>query len=348
MKKFSITGLLKIVLPLLLGVYLIWYFFDNMSEKELAGFYKALQNANYFWIFLSLILSFGAFLLRAYRWKYVLEPMGFKTKFWNRYHAMMIGYIVNLTIPRAGEASRAAMLFRSDGVPFSKSFGTILAERAVDLIMLASVATLTAILGYDNFVKIFDEIKANFTPAENSGDGFPWKIVVYSVVGAGILGLNALMIFKVTLRTKIIGFVKDVFAGLFSIFKSKNPWAYVGQTLLIWILYVVYFAIPFLSLEATNQFPIDGILLAFIAGALGITFTNGGIGSFPLLVGIAVAFFLGENDPNASATGKALGMIIWISQTLLMIILGLVSLVMLPKNYSKEDVETELLEGENS
>lgn len=348
MKKFSIIGLLKIVLPLLLGVYLIWYFFDNMSEKELAGFYKALKNANYFWIFLSLILSFGAFLLRAYRWKYVLEPMGYKTKFWNRYHAMMIGYIVNLTIPRAGEASRAAMLFRSDGVPFSKSFGTILAERAVDLIMLASVAALTAILGYDNFVKIFDEIKTNFSPSENANNGFPWKIVIYGVLGLGFLGLVALMTFKKTLRNKIIGFVKDVFAGLFSIFKSKNPWAYLSQTVAIWVLYVVYFAIPFLSLEQTKDFPFEGILLAFIAGSLGITFTNGGIGSFPLLVGIAVAFFLGANDPNASATGKALGMIIWISQTLFLIILGLLSLVMLPKNYNKEDVETELLESENS
>lgn len=348
MKKFSIIGLLKIVLPLLLGVYLIWYFFDNMSEKELTGFYKALKDANYFWIFLSLILSFGAFLLRAYRWKYVLEPMGYKTKFWNRYHAMMIGYIVNLTIPRAGEASRAAMLFRSDGVPFSKSFGTILAERAVDLIMLASVAALTAILGYDNFVKIFDEIKTNFSPSENASKGFPWKIVIYGVLGLGFLGMIALMTFKKGLRNKIIGFAKDVFAGLISIFKSKHPWTYLGQTLAIWALYVVYFAVPFLSLEQTKDFPIAGILLAFIAGSLGITFTNGGIGSFPLLVGIAVAFFLGANDPNASATGKALGMIIWISQTLFLIILGLLSLVLLPKNYNKEDVETELLENENS
>jgi hypothetical protein len=223
-----------------------------------------------------------------------------------------------------------------------------LAERAVDLIMLALVATLTAILGYDNFIKIFEEIKANFSPAENANEGFPWKIVIYGLLGAGFLGLIALMAFKKALRNKIIGFAKDVFAGLFSIFKSKNPWAYLGQTLLIWVLYVVYFAIAFLSLEETRDFPFDGILLAFIAGSLGITFTNGGIGSFPLLVGIAVAFFLGAIDPNAIATGKALGMINWNSQTLFLIILGLLSLVMLPKNYSKDDVETELLESENS
>ncbi len=348
MRKISVTGLIKTVLPLALGIYLIWYFFNSMSDKSLEIFYKALREANYFWIVLSLALSFSAFALRAYRWKYVLEPMGFKTKFWHRYHAVMIGYLVNLTIPRAGEASRAAMLYRSDGVPFSRSFGTILAERAVDLVMLASVAGITAYIGYDNFTEIFHQIKLKFGPSETATGGFPWKIVVYLIILSGVLFLSGLMVFSIKWRTKLTGFVKDVFAGLLSIFKSKNPWAYLGQTLLIWTIYVVYFALPFLSLEETKDFPADGILLAFIAGSLGITFTNGGIGTFPLLVGLVVVFFLGNKNPDAQAIGNALGMLIWASQTLLLILLGLLSLVLLPKNYKKENVETGIPEREDS
>lgn len=347
MAKISVTGLLKTVLPLALGVYLIWYFFSNMSDKSLEIFYKALREANYFWIVLSLLLSFSAFALRAYRWRYVLEPMGFKTRFWHRYHALMIGYLVNLTIPRAGEASRAAMLYRSDGVPFSRSFGTILAERAVDLFMLAVVAGITACLGYDNFVEIFRQIKEQFAPS-NAPGAFPWKIVIYIVLLSVVLFLAGLMIFSVKWKTKLTGFVKDVFAGLLSIFKSKNPGAYLGYTLLIWVIYIVYFGIPFLSLEQTKDFPIDGILLAFIAGSLGITFTNGGIGTFPLLVGLVVVFFLGADNPDALAIGNALGMLIWVSQTLLLIILGLISLAMLPKNYKKENAETGIPESENN
>ena len=342
MRKISIVGILKTVVPLLLGIYLIWYFFNGMSEKSLEVFYNALREANYFWIFLALVLSFFAFCLRAYRWKYVLEPIGYQTKFWNRYHALMIGYLVNLTIPRAGEASRAAMLFRSDGVPFSKSFGTIIGERAVDLVMLAGVASITALLGYEEFMNIFHQIQTQFAPAEVADGGWPWKTIIYTLVGTFLIGLILLMIFNSKWRTKLMQFVKDVIAGVLSIFKSKNPGAYIFQTLLIWVLYIVYFAIPFLSLEQTKDFPLDGILLAFIAGSLGITFTNGGIGTFPLLVGLVIVFYLGDTVPDALAIGNALGMIIWVSQTLLLIIMGLISLILLPKNYTKENVKTEL------
>jgi len=347
MRKISIVGLLKTVLPLLLGIYLIWYFFNGMSEKSLEVFYNSLREANYLWIFIALALSFLTFCIRAYRWKYVLEPMGYHTKFWNRYHALMIGYLVNLTIPRAGEASRAAMLFRSDGVPFSKSFGTIIGERAVDLIMLASVAALTALLGFDAFMDIFHQIQTQFAPVEVADGGLPWKLIIYSIVGAGLVGLILVMIFHVKWRSKLIGFAQDVIAGVLSIFKSKNPGAYIFQTILIWVLYIVYFAIPFLSLEQTKDFPMDGILLAFIAGSLGITFTNGGIGTFPLLVGLVIVFYLGDTVPDALAIGNALGMIIWVSQTLLLIVMGLISLILLPKNYTKDHVETKLHSEQN-
>jgi glycosyltransferase 2 family protein len=308
-----------------------------MDEEAKAYFYKAIRETNYFWIIISLILSFFAFAVRAYRWKYVLEPLGFKTKFWNRYHALMIGYVVNLTIPRAGEASRSAMLYRSDGIPFSKSFGTIVAERAVDLCMLTSVSLLTAYFNYNDFNVIFTEIQSTFSNSET--DGFPWKIVLYGVFGLGFITLIFLMIFNQKWKTKLLSFVKDVFQGVFSIFNCKNPWAYIGFTLLIWVLYISYFGISFLSIEDTKDFPLSGIMLAFIAGSLGITFTNGGIGAFPILIGLVVNFVLSDSNPNAHAVGNALGMIIWSSQTLLVIILGLISLLLLPKNFEKEHVE---------
>jgi uncharacterized protein (TIRG00374 family) len=219
MKKFSITGLLKIVLPLLLGVYLIWYFFDNMSEKELAGFYKALKNANYFWIFLSLILSFGAFLLRAYRWKYVLEPLGYKTKFWNRYHAMMIGYVVNMTIPRAGEASRALMLQQSDNVPFVKSFGTIITERIVDVLILGCVSLLTFFLVGADFWEIKSEITKQFGNGEDSNSLF--STLKWIVICIALLILLVVSFVK-PVRKRIFDFLASLKEGIFSIFSLNS------------------------------------------------------------------------------------------------------------------------------
>jgi uncharacterized membrane protein YbhN (UPF0104 family) len=334
--KFSVTGILKTIVPLFVGVYLVWYFFSSMSPTSKNTFYEAIQVANYGWIFLSLALSFSAFAIRAYRWKYVLEPLGYQTTFWNRYHALMIGYLVNMTIPRAGEASRAAMLFRSDGVPFTKSFGTIIGERAIDLVFLGAIALLTALLGYEDFTLIFEQIQTNFGSDSAQKSDFPWKYVILGVFALCIVGMGLLMYINGKIRAKIWGIAFDVFAGLTSIFKSKNPLAYLSYSILIWVLYVVYFAVAFESLEETSHFSLSGILLAFIAGSLGITFTNGGIGVFPLLVGLVVAFKLGDTVPDGQGIGNALGMIIWTSQTALVILMGLISLVLLPKNYTKE------------
>ena len=338
--KTILIKILKTVLPLAFGCYVMYSIFAKMGKTEKEIFYQAIDKADYKWIILSMLLSILAFASRAYRWKYMLEPLGYKTSFWNRYHSMMIGYIINLTIPRAGEASRSAMLYRSEGVPFTKSFGTIIAERAVDFVMLLLVAGLTALLGMDNFFRIFHEISVKFSGKQtNDPNAFPWKLIIYGIIALGGLGLLVIMKYKPALRQKIVGFIKDIFEGLLSIFKTKNPSGYLFHTLFIWVSYIGYFGIAFFALEETKDFPFSGILLGFIAGSLGIIFTNGGLGVFPLLIAMVVQLVLQDKLPNALAIGNALGMIIWASQTLMLVLLGLLSFIFLPKNFSKEDVK---------
>jgi len=153
--KNQLLKILKIIIPLFIGVYLMWYFWDAMSVKDKESFFRALNEANYFWFFLSLIFSFLSHLSRAVRWRYMLEPIGYKTKLMNRYNALMIGYIMNLLIPRAGEASRAGVLYQTENVPFTKSFGTIIAERVFDLVMLGIVVLLALFFSYDVLVWCF-------------------------------------------------------------------------------------------------------------------------------------------------------------------------------------------------
>ena len=344
--KKLILNLVKTVLPLALGIYLFWYFFSSMTIEQKEYFYKAIKEANYFWVILSLLLGVVAYFSRAHRWKYMLEPLGYETSFWNRYHAVMIGYLINLTIPRAGEASRSAMLYRSDGVPFSTSFGTIIAERAVDLVALGSIALLTAFMGMDDFMAIKEQIELRFGgDPKVVQEGFQWKYLIYGILVLGMLAIGFMIVFKAAFRAKFINFAKEVMAGLFSIFRSQFPFSYLLHTAIIWICYLAMFAVPFQALEQTAGLSSDAILLGFIAGSLGITFTNGGVGTYPLLVGLVIAFYLNSDNPGQDlAIGNALGMLMWVSQTVLMIILGLVSLVLLPRNYTKEkdDEQTEL------
>ncbi len=331
-KKF-VLYFVKTILPILLGIYLFWYFFDSMEQKELDLFYESMKEADYLWIIISLILGFGAFVSRAIRWKYMLEPLGYQSKGMNRYHAIMIGYLVNLTIPRAGEASRAAMLYRSDGIPFTKSFGTIITERIIDLAILGSFTLFTIFWASEDFYQIKTQMENAFGNKDKGSTN-------WFLIGTILLFLSFIVILYVNkkIRNKIIALCKEVLAGLISVLKTKNPSAFIFHTLFIWTCYVVMFMLPFYSFDQTQHLPVQCMFIAFIAGAIGMTFTNSGVGSYPILVGLVVAFYLNrENIADSKAIGNALGLLIWASQTFVMAVLGLFSLVLLPKNYSKKN-----------
>ena len=326
-------SIIKVVLPLLIGFYLLWHFYSAMDLQTKKVFFKAINEANYFWIILSVILGFISHLIRAYRWKYLLEPVGKVPKFWHRYHALMIGYIVNLLIPRAGEATRAAMLFRTDKIPFSRAFGTIIGERVLDLLMLGILFLAALILNFDDLLSLKDILTDSSQEKNEEGS---WFFTVFLSVTMGAILIIALLWSKLgVVRKKLALFIKEVMDGVLSIFKSKHPGKFIFQTVLIWILYVTFFWICFFAFEVTADFPIAGVLIGYIAGTLGLLFINGGIGAYPYLVGVVVTYYMGDLA-GSEGIGKALGMIIWLSQTLLMIMLGLISLIFIPRNYKKE------------
>lgn len=336
-KRF--ISVLKIIIPLGIGVYLLWLFYTAMDPATKGIFYKAIKEANYFWIAFSMVLGFLSHLTRAYRWKYMLEPIGLKPKFWHRYHALMVGYLVNLLIPRAGEATRAALLYQTDKIPFSKSFGTIITERIFDLLVLGLVLILAITLSFDDLMSVKELI---ISGSDVKGDGESTQWIIHLLISLFIGGILLFLILwtKVdTFREKVKGFFTGLIHGIFAIFKSKKPFQFIFYTFLIWGLYLTFFGVSFLAFDQTKDFPIQGILIGFIAGTFGMMFTNGGVGAYPYLVGIVVIYYIGNHytaTEEAEGIGKALGMVIWVSQTLLVIILGLISLIFLPRNYKKE------------
>ena len=131
------------MLPLTFGGFLVWYSLSSISIATLAAYF---QNANYWWIALGLFFGVLSHLSRAYRWKFMLEPIGHKPKLTNSVLAVLVGYLVNLAIPRAGEVSRAAVLTNYEDVPFEKGFGTIVAERIADLVMMLLIIIILSLI----------------------------------------------------------------------------------------------------------------------------------------------------------------------------------------------------------
>jgi len=125
-----------IILPIALGVFLIWYSISKLSPSDIDAIKVSFQTANYWWVGLSVVFGILSHFSRAYRWQFLLEPMGYKPHFANSVMAVLIAYLLNLFIPRSGEFARAATIKKYDKIPFDKAFGTIVAERAVDAMML--------------------------------------------------------------------------------------------------------------------------------------------------------------------------------------------------------------------
>ena len=254
----------------------------------------------------------------------------------------MIGYIVNFIFPRAGEASRAGVLAKSEKVPFQKGFGTILAERAVDVVMLGVICLIGLGMQFDK-IDAFQSKIASF----NSGESGCGNAIIFSILGKvvlygvilGVVAAIVLVIAKKSFREKIKTFIKGLWEGVISIFKTDGKIPFIAHTLFIWVMYILMFSVCFYSLEATSVLGVDAMLAGFIAGTIGIILVQGGIGVYPAFVGLIITTYLAPNEPGVLPDALALGWIIWTSQTLLMIVLGLISLAINGKNVKFKDNE---------
>lgn len=276
------------------------------------GYFK---NANYFYIALSLVIAIFGFISRAYRWKFSIEHMGYHSKFSNNLMAVCIGYFMNLTIPRSGEISRALIIKKYENIPFDKAFGTIVAERIVDLILFFLFVITAFILQF----KVLKNFVLDTIPLE--------KLIILGIIG--FTGFILFLLLWIYSKWKFILFLKEKLSGLMegmmSIVKMKQKWPFLFHSLFIWFTYLLMFYVAVFALKETSSITLGAVVTAFVIGSLAIGFTNSGFGAFPLLI---AQIFLLYSIPET--VGTAFGWLVWISQTILTIFLGGISFLLLP------------------
>jgi hypothetical protein len=243
--------------------------------------------------------------------------MGYKPRLANAIMTVLIAYLVNLGIPRAGEIARATAISKYENIPFEKAFGTIVAERIADVIMLFSIMGL-------GFVMQAELLKKYIFKDSNSGS-----------IQSFIMAVSAIMFFLLTYRyiqkSKIIFFIKiktfisGIIEGSVSILKMKKKWPFIFHTLFIWLMYVLMFYVVSFALPETSNLAFGAIIVGFIAGGISMTLTNGGLGTYPLFVASALILYnIGDNP------ARAFGWIMWTAQTLMVLLFGGLSFLILP------------------
>ena len=314
--KKSVKNLLLLFIPLLIGCGIIFYQFSSLTENELNNIKNSLLHANYFYIFLSLLVALLSHWSRAFRCKFALEHLGYTTKISTNFLAVCVSYLVNLTIPRSGEFTRAALLKKYENVPFDKAFGTIVAERIVDLALFLLFVILGVLLQFDKLHQFLIDQQVSL------------KTIAFASIGIVLCGILFLLIW-IYAEWSIIRKLKQKLSGLtegiLSVWYMEKKWRYIFHSMLIWLCYLVMFYIPIFALPETEKIGFDIVIMGFIFGSLAIGFTNGGIGAFPF----SIALIFGQYG-IPEETSVAFGWLAWTSQTLLTLFLGLIGYLLLP------------------
>ncbi|HEA20390.1 MAG TPA: flippase-like domain-containing protein [Pricia antarctica] len=312
----KLTKTLKTILPIALGVFLVWYWYTATAEEERNQILYYIKDADLFWVGISMVLGVFGHLSRAIRWNYLLQPLGYAPKISNNIFIILMAYLANLGIPRTGEILRATALTTYEGVPFEKGIGTIITERVIDVIMLFLIILGTLLWQTDIILGFLENV------------GIPLNKILI-LMGSGLLMLTGFFIFikksSHNFAHKLKKFVKGLLDGLLSIFKMKNKWAFLGHTLFIWGCYIGMMWVIKFTVPETLGLSLGQLMVAFVAGSLAMMFTNGGIGLYPIAVSQALAIF-----GISKISGDAFGWIMWIAQTLMVVVFGAISFLVLP------------------
>jgi uncharacterized protein (TIRG00374 family) len=320
------ASILKFVLILVTAGALLFFAFKGISFNHIMA---GMMKANFLWLLISVLISMAALISRAYRWKLLIEPLGYSPPLRKTFYALMVGYFANLAFPRLGEVTRCGSLNRSASIPFAGLVGTVIVERAVDVVCLLGCIFLTAAFEYKrlgNFLtdKIIDPTMGKIKHALNS---------TYAIAAILLLIVVVFILVRYLRNRKggnnkdsrMVHFIKELIRGLKSIAYLKHTWQFVFHSVLIWVLYYFSTYIAFFSLPATGNLGPGAALFILTLGGLAMSApVQGGIGIYHLLVSEGLILYgLSRQDGLTFAT------LVHASQLVVVVLLGSASLFFL-------------------
>jgi uncharacterized membrane protein YbhN (UPF0104 family) len=304
----------------LLTTALLWLSLRGIQvgegEDKADFLWKAWENSNKGYLLMMALVALVSHVLRAERWRMLLEPTGSKVGLVNSFLSLMIGYLVNLAVPRGGEVSRCYNLYKLEKTPVETSFGTVVVERLVDVLCLLVLIVASFVAEWAKLKTFIDSL--DFGKKE---EGIQLPIALW-IVAIAVLGLGVavyLLRKNEKLRKIFYGFKE----GMMAIFRLKNKWLFIFYSLGIW---VAYFAMSYYVIKAfpeTENLGFSAVLTLFAIGSIAMAAPlPGGAGSYHTLVplGLVMLYHL----PQADAVAFVFIFHAW--QTALMILLGVLSL----------------------
>jgi uncharacterized protein (TIRG00374 family) len=326
MKK-SLTSLLKYTFFLGLGVFLVWWSLHQIPNNKWKEFMQSLTNANYWLLVPVFIILTLSHVFRSLRWRILMQPMGYAPSFINTFFAVMIGYLANLAVPRLGEVLKCTILAKYEKVPAEKLVGTIVAERAFDVLSLGIVFLLAFIIQFD-IVAEYGKQVLNQLLKNKSGHISFTKLFI--IAGSVILLLIIVKVWfrqfahlKIVIAAKKI--IRGIWEGLTSIRNLQQKWTFIFYTVAIWSMYIGGTWVGLHATAGTAQLGVADAITALAFASIGMIVTPGGIGAYAYFIAMVL-----EKSDIPFEIGYANGTLQWFAQFLIVVLVGFICLGLLP------------------
>jgi len=337
MKRIALY-ILKYVVGFGIALFLLWWSLHSITSEDIADIKAALSHARFWLLAPVTLVLLASHWFRAMRWKQLITPLGYQPSNIYLISGILLGYLANQLIPRAGEVLRCTSVSKATKIPAEKLIGTLVAERAFDIICLLLVTTITLLMEYRYIESYFIELYgAAVTGIVQGGSGRWWWLLGITLV----IITTIIVIRKLKHNSKTAHFLKSVLKGITEGLRSirlvRNKSLFLLNTLLIWGCYIFSTWIGCWALQETAHLPLPTALTMLIFGTVGIIVAPGGLGAYPLAIEKTLSFYgISEN------IGRASGWVLWIAQFIFTVVTGTIAwfIIYHYKNSSIEERST--------
>ena len=318
------SDVLRMVIFLGIGFFFIYWFLLKLDGEQKAAIWQSFLDANWWWVLVCVLCSLLSHLLRALRWQLLFKPIGYRPGLNNTFGSVIIAYLGNLAFPRAGEVMRCATLRTSENIPVEKSLGTVVTERIIDLLAFAAIVLLGMLVMFGQAKDwLYNTLSEKF-------DSLPNMTMIVCVLA--VLIVVAFVLYKLLWKKlrnigifkKINELVLGMVDGVKSVFHmgTRNTLLFLLYSVAIYLLYILGGLIIFHAFGETSWLGLRAAFVVYLFGSVGMTFSQGGIGVYPVLVQMALDIY-----GISYEVGTACGWLLWGSQQVVVIAVGAAYLV---------------------
>lgn len=332
------ADILKLILSLGIGIVLVWLTTRQLTAEQIEKIKGVFANANYFWVVLGPAVGMLSNIVRAERWKILLNSIGYYPKRSNLIYAVFVMYAGNLIFPRLGEITRCSLIYKTDNVPIEKSIGTMILERSIDMITMLLMGAMLFVVDYGTIIDFFNNTFGNYFAEKFAV--ISWFHVVLAVVillaaGAGFL------YFLYSNREKkyfsaIWKILQGFIDGLLSIFKLKQPILFIFYSILIWVMYWYMLYLCYGALTETAGLSAMSAVAVVFFGAFAFIISQGGVGAYPPTVGTVLMLYGVPYE-----VGFGFGWLVWGLQTAAVIICGVIAFMLISRRFTFSNTTTD-------